>query len=983
MGSKTMTLRSERDVETKLLTPLFTNTLGYPEDSLHWAEPVQIVLGREKKTKQADLVAYHEGRPVVTVEAKSPREPVQSGIGQVDSYAFALQTPYSVITNGRQFVVRGYYSFNSRINVVQDSVRRLSKSRWSRVGRLIGFDEILESMQEQPEAVRAPDRQKIKDFRRFFRRLHSEIRDRDRLEPAAAFDELSKLLFLKAAEEDWVAKNATRPVLTPEKIEEWEAAGDARKFIDTWFQRAVSEFYSDVFEDDPSIKLKPKTLQALLEIMRPFQVRDSDVDVKGRAFEEFLPSQLRGKGLGQFFTPRPVVDFMVEMAGVSISDVVVDFSCGSGGFLIKAFETMQRRVGELPAGIIRRMGTTPEEIMDTVRSEQLFGIDAEPRAARTAKMNMLMWGDGRRVVRGNGLDTVDHEGNPYAVREYDPGDKQSGCSLILANPPFGSSETDPEILSRYVLGAAGTAKKKERTEVLFLEKGIRLLRPEGRMLIVLPLGIFQTSTDQRVRDFLHSECEVRAVIALPTHTFVQSGVQTVNSCVAYLQKFTAEKKELYDKKVEGLDPVEIRKLLRSDHEFDYPIFMGTAEFVGFEPSGRSIVRPGEKTDLDLLLQDFEKLTDLAPPDVDLFAFAEEHHGDRPTKRTEQVVRGTTRGLKTAFQTWLSDTEDRLDPPFYLFRAQATELLSGLDPLKGGVQESGTSFHPSTDEERDREYRVLSVGKDGVTDGDMRSGWEFQEKYRYQRVEEGDVVYNPSRVNIGSIGVVPARFAGDLVSPEYIVFRSSRLDPVFLVDLLSCPFYRMYIDVITTGSIRNRLYFKDLEQVRVPQVSAADQRRVVERGRRVDFFLASAEGKARREIAAQIAELHSLVSPVALSPEEKPIDAVFAELSESWRRASRRWSSVQKMANHPAYQQIIGMGADAVPLILGELLRRGPDHWFWALAAISRENPVPESFAGKLDKMTEAWIEWGRTKGYPIDFPQRTSRTSLDSRTDTE
>ena len=124
-----LTLRSERDVETKLISPLFRDILGYPEDSLHWAEPVSIVLGREKKTKEADLVAYHEGQPVVVVEAKKPTEPVQSGIGQVDSYAFALRSPYSVVTNGRQFVLRGYYSFNSRINVVQEAASAFGSRR--------------------------------------------------------------------------------------------------------------------------------------------------------------------------------------------------------------------------------------------------------------------------------------------------------------------------------------------------------------------------------------------------------------------------------------------------------------------------------------------------------------------------------------------------------------------------------------------------------------------------------------------------------------------------------------------------------------------------------------------------------------------------------------------------------------------------------------------------------------------------------------
>ena len=560
---------------------------------------------------------------------------------------------------------------------------------------------------------------------------------------------------------------------------------------------------------------------------------------------------------------------------------------------------------------------------------------------------------------------MDYEGRPYTPAEYDPAVKDSGCTLILANPPFGSNEKNGDILGRYTLGAKDTKRKKERTEILFLEKGIRLLRTEGRMLIVLPQGIFQTISDQRVRDFLHSECEIRAIVSLPTHTFVQSGVQTVNACVAYLQKFTAEKKTLYEEKTEGLSQEDIRLMLRTDPDFDYSIFMGAAEFVGFEPSGRSIVKPGEKTDLELLLEDFENQADLAAPDVDLLAVAAEHYADKSHKRSEQTVRGTTRGLKTAFTVNLSETEDRLDPSFYLFRQRSADLMASMEPLADSVVASGVTFHPATDEERDWEYRVLSVGKDGVTENEIRSGWDFKDKYRYQRVEPGDIVYNPSRVNIGSIGVVPERFSGDLVSPEYIILRSNRLDPTFLVDLLRSPFYRMYINVITTGSIRNRLYFRDVRTLRVPDVPEGAQRDISERGRRIKFIMDAARRRVAAEVGSAVAELHSLLAPTPIAPPEPSVDEAFRDLAASWRKQTSLLSSVAKITAHPAYHQIIGMGEDVVPLILSDLAQNGPDHWFWALAAITRENPITDGMAGDMEQMTEAWLTWGKQRDYPI------------------
>ena len=117
-----MDFRSEREVEVNLLAPLFKDILGYPAKDLEWARAVKMPMGRSVLTKQADLVVTRGNKPLITVEAKRPTESVQSALDQVDSYAFALKTPYSVITNGKHLVLRGYYSFNSRINVIDDSV---------------------------------------------------------------------------------------------------------------------------------------------------------------------------------------------------------------------------------------------------------------------------------------------------------------------------------------------------------------------------------------------------------------------------------------------------------------------------------------------------------------------------------------------------------------------------------------------------------------------------------------------------------------------------------------------------------------------------------------------------------------------------------------------------------------------------------------------------------------------------------------------
>jgi hypothetical protein len=89
---------------------------------------------------------------------------------------------------------------------------------------------------------------------------------------------------------------------------------------------------------------------------------------------------------------------------------------------------------------------------------------------------------------------------------------------------------------------------------------------------------------------------------------------------------------------------------------------------------------------------------------------------------------------------------------------------------------------------------------------------------------------------------------------------------------------------------------------------------------------------------------------------------FRDLACRWKEATAFTSSVTEMATNPAYQQIIGMGREVLPLIFEELRRR-PDHWFWALKAITGEDPVPPADRGRLRRMAEAWLGWAKDHGY--------------------
>jgi hypothetical protein len=92
---------------------------------------------------------------------------------------------------------------------------------------------------------------------------------------------------------------------------------------------------------------------------------------------------------------------------------------------------------------------------------------------------------------------------------------------------------------------------------------------------------------------------------------------------------------------------------------------------------------------------------------------------------------------------------------------------------------------------------------------------------------------------------------------------------------------------------------------------------------------------------------------------------FYSLAKTWQEETRYLSSVHDMVLHPAYQQIIGMGREALPFLFQEL-KRQPDHWFWALQAITGEDPVPPEEKGNLEAMARRWLRWGAANGWILD-----------------
>jgi type I restriction enzyme M protein len=254
--------------------------------------------------------------------------------------------------------------------------------------------------------------------------------------------------------------------------------------------------------------------------------------------------------MGQYFTPRPIVQFMVDMLEPTNKDKVIDPACGSGGFLLYSLERLQKQAEEL--------FDTPDERRDYWRNWALtclHGIEINSQISRVAMMGMILHEDGHTNIRcTDALQLYDEIMKYGDTVEIKPG----AFTLLMTNPPFGASvkrvtpKAGHPYLDTYELGGKvkeGDTKERKRdsqkTEILFLERCLDLLAEKGRMGIVLPEGIYNNPSLGYVREFVEDRAFISAVVSLPPETFVSSGA-SVKASLLFLSKYSNQERRRFN-----------------------------------------------------------------------------------------------------------------------------------------------------------------------------------------------------------------------------------------------------------------------------------------------------------------------------------------------------------------------------------------------------------------------------------------------------
>lgn len=597
---------------------------------------VEFTLRLGTRKPRADLVIFPPGEAHkqehadILVECKASRIKAadrKDGVGQLQSYMAACpNVRYGMWTNG---VERFCYA----------RVVKAGKVDTEEVPDIPAFGKPLDPADRPRFDQLKPATSDALLFA--FRRCHNYIAGNQGLQKPQAFWELLKLIFCKIYDE----RNNQEVEFYASATERNGLAGQLRvaKRIEALYAQVRAE-YPIIFDQDPSLRLQPSVLAYLVGQLQMYSLLESDTDVKGRAYEEIVGSNLRGDR-GEFFTPRNICQMAVAMLDPDENQLILDPACGTGGFLITAMNYVTEQ--KIRPGEQRRWGRnvaqaekTSVERVKKFAQQHIVGIDFNPELVKASKMNMVMNNDGSGgLYQANSLQRPALWSDDLRKRNL-----IGVVDLLFTNPPFGSKipVTDPAILEQYELGHVWTydkatddwrrsdrLQKSQPPEILFIERCVQFLKPgTGRAAIVLPDGILGSPGLGYVREWILRYCRILASIDLHPDTF--QPFVSIQTSVLVLQR-------------KADDLIALESAARRLN--DYDIFMALANHVGHDKRGnKTWVRDSKGNEV---VEETDR-------------HVKEYVDGRPTYTTQRtqskVADDNTLQVAQAFRAWLA-TQD--------------------------------------------------------------------------------------------------------------------------------------------------------------------------------------------------------------------------------------------------------------------------------------------------------------------------------------
>lgn len=591
---------------------------GYSKEQIKFELPAVFVGKEVIKDKRVDIAVFNKddsSKIDFIIEVKRPKikdEHVVDGADattpfqQMQSYCRALQPEIGAIVNGDN-LLKFYEApkFDEELTIDKfpqngEDIAEWKDNRRFTLKQLIQVDrlqtetlkDIILNVEQRFGANDSSDKAFEEIFKLIFIKLYDEVLSSDDA------DEMAILMNRTGIALKDIDDSHFRPMEF--RAREKDKLDDIYNKLNQLFQNAKDK-WPGVFPADSVLEMQRATVKSCVKELQNVKLFNSNLEVVDDAFEH-LVNQNQKEGMGQYFTPRYVIDMCVKMLNPKPEEKMIDTAAGSCGFPMHTIFHVWKQLNPSAFNLFTTRSRTQPELQYV--QNNVFGIDFSEKSVRVGRMLNIIAGDGHtNVIELNSLDypnwkkaytSVDkwqdkyHEGfsklsnmsaNPTSTKDKE----KYGAFLfdiLMANPPFAGDLDNREQLEIYDLGynAKGKLQNKVGRDILFIERNLNFLKPGGRMAIVLPQGRFNNSGDKLIRDYIAERCRILAVVGLHGNVFKpHTGTKT---SVLFVQKWTDENC--------GFPNICPKPTPDENGNIDYPIFFATMQTPSKDNSGDKI-----------------------------------------------------------------------------------------------------------------------------------------------------------------------------------------------------------------------------------------------------------------------------------------------------------------------------------------------------------------------------------------------------------
>lgn len=929
----------------------------YPVNLMVIGAPISI--GSEQR--YADIAIYHDAfsakqrdQAKIRLVVETKAGDLTSGIGQLKSYIFASSAEGGVWLNATDApsYFRRYDQPNHKLEP-WPNIPRLAET-WDSIGR-------------HKKSQLRPPHNLVETFKRCHNALYKVGIDSEDL----AMD-MVRIILAKYRDETNEGETCEFRI-NPDEMQLPERRREVAARVQKLF-RQVRDDNKDVFDEHEKITAGDREIATVVSELQEFRfLPDAEseeiYDVVGAAYEVYVGSHLKGDR-GQYFTHRLIVQLMVKLADPDEKDIILDCAMGSGGFLVTAMRHVTQKIIKS-----HRSSSAKHSAISTLHSH-IFGIDKAPKLVKVARTNMILASDGHSgLIRGDSLEPFQKNLPEDFWRRVGPGIP----TIILTNPPFGATsehkitpDKDPEILSQFSVGhvwkfneEAGELQPTHQNigegvppEYLFLERCIEWVAPGGKIGIVIPRGILDNDKALALRTLIFRDTRILAVINCHDDTF--KPYTDAKTAILLLQK----------------------KQHSGEKDPDYSIFMAISQGIGHNGIGEPIYKTNATG--DQVLVNGEPVLDHDCDDI-YRAWIAIQKGDKSpseyyfTTRRKEItenlnlnpVRYLPRYTKSR-QTVLEFGEreewkvERLGQIAKVFNGPRFKRPYADKGINAGSRIVRYFTGNAITQTRGENLKYLDLEKAKPVQLKM-IGKLYLERGMILITDSGTVgrIVYATAYHHGAVGtnnLIRVVVADEVLRGYIYQFLQSKLGQ----DQLKANIYGAIVDHIEPDDVKQILVpipknRATLESIGLPMLRSMELQEQAFIEQEVSKIELAQVGGFPNEVDPDLPrKIHSLIEPQRPVEFSAALELEFKAHVEKWHNETRHTSSLTKMIAHPSYRRIMGMGRDALPLILRELKER-PDHWLVALNAITGEDPVPAD--SKFNEAVDAWLAWGVEKGY--------------------